>query len=397
MVTPVLQFFKKPVFKDFRFIFLVFFLATLVVAIQRTFFLESNNYKIFYNSLKHLREGTSLYSAYPEYFDFYLYSPSFAAFFSPFFLLPYKAGLFLWYFFFSAVWVYAIYNLPIDDNKKVFAYWFGLQELLTALGNTQTNPLMAAVPLLVYAAFEKKQPFWAAFFMIVGFNIKVYSLVAGALFLLYPQKLKFILSCLFWGVVFALLPLLYTPFSKLMLQYQWWWERLQAKTDQAKTINVSIHRILDQSLGSIPPLWIIGVGVVLFCSVYIHVKSFKKPVFKLLFLASILIFQVVFNPASESATYITAVTGVILWWLFGPKKTVDLILVIACFILTVLSPSDLMPAVIKEEFIRPYVLKAWPCILIWFRIIYLLHKTGFENLQGRDHDNAKKYGQASIT
>jgi hypothetical protein len=90
-------------------------------------------------------------------------------------------------------------------------------------------------------------------------------------------------------------------------------------------------------------------------------------------LASVLIFQVIFNPVAESPTYIIAVSGVLIWWSISPQTTYDRVLLIACFIFTVLSPSDLFPKVLREELVQPYVLKALPCVLIWFRLIYLMH------------------------
>jgi hypothetical protein len=92
-----------------------------------------------------------------------------------------------------------------------------------------------------------------------------------------------------------------------------------------------------------------------------------------------LIFQVIFNPVAESPTYITAVTGVMLWWFCSPKNWLDKTLLISCFILTVMSPSDLFPRVLRDEIVKPYVLKALPCVLIWFRVIYLMHQPMREN------------------
>ncbi|WP_246859283.1 glycosyltransferase 87 family protein [Spirosoma sp. KCTC 42546] len=109
-------------------------------------------------------------------------------------MLPFSAGLFLWHFLFAGIWVLAIYRMPLSHQQKVFAYWFCLQELFTSLVNSQTNPLIGAIPLAAFISFEKRQHFWAAFFIILGFNIKIYSLVAAALFLLYPQKPRSLVS-----------------------------------------------------------------------------------------------------------------------------------------------------------------------------------------------------------
>jgi hypothetical protein len=368
-------FFKRPIFSDYRFIFGVFFLATLVTAIQNTFFLDTNNYKIFYHSYYHLKEGVSLYNEYPQqYYDHYHYAPAFAVLFMPVFLLPFKVGLFIWHFLFGAAWIYGIWKMPFSRSQKVFAYWFGLNEYLTAVSNAQTNPLIAVIPLLAFVFFQRGHVFFAAAVIMLGFHIKIYSVVAVALFLLYPEKLKFLLSCLFWFLLIGILPGFVGGFDKLEWHYSNWINQLMIKTDHDKTANISVHRIIHQLFSdTIPTLAIVAGGVVLFCTVYIRRKFFEHEHFRMLMVASICIFQVIFQPAAESATYITAVTGCIIYWIVSPKQTIDIILIIACFLLTIMSPTDLVPNSLKDAVIKPYVLKAWPCVLIWLRVIYLMH------------------------
>ena len=371
----MIAFFKKPIFSDYRFIFGIYALLTLFVSIRTVVTQDANNYRIFYYSLYHLIDGLSLYNEYPaQYSDHFHYAPTFAALFAPVFALPFSVGLFLWHFLFAGVWVLAIYKMPFTHQQKIFAYWFGLQELFTSLVNSQTNPLIAAIPLFTFLCLEKRQVFWAAFFIVLGFNIKIYSLVAAALFLLYPRKIWFLGSLLLWGIVQALLPLLFTTPARLLWQYERWVNQLFIKSENDKWANTSIHRLVHTFVSpDIDTPIIIGAGIILFCTVYIHVEKFKQQSFRMLLIASILIFQVIFNPVAESPTYITAVTGVLIWWFYSPQTLLDRILLISCLILTIFSPSDLFPAYLREQFVKPYVLKALPCVLIWFRVIYLMH------------------------
>jgi hypothetical protein len=381
----VTHIFNKSVFRNIKFILTIYAALALLVSIKVVFFEGSGVYSIFYYSLYHLIDGKSLYASYPaEYVDHYHYAPTFAALFAPVFALPYSVGLFLWQPLFAAVWFYAIHRMPLTHSQKVFAYWFCLHELFTSLVNSQTNPLIAAISLFTYLCLEKRQPVWAAFFIVLGANIKIYSLVAGGLFLLYPQKFRFLASIIAWAIVFALTPLLFTPFDKLVWQYTQWVNQLLIKSDFDKWVNTSIHRIVHQTISpDISTSAIIGAGVLLFCTVYIHVKRYKEPTFKLLMVASVLIFQVIFNPVSESPTYITAVTGVICWWVCSPQSWLDRILLASCFVFTVMSPSDIFPSSLREQFVKPYVLKALPCVLIWFRIIYLMHVPAESQLEIR--------------
>lgn len=370
-----MSFFRRPLFSDYRFIFGVYGILALFVSIRTLINMDANNYQIFYYSLYHLIDGKNLYVLYPaEYVDHYHYAPTFAALFAPVFALPFSVGLFLWHFLFTGVWVWAIYRMPLTHSQKVFAYWFCMQELFTSLVNSQTNPLIAALSLFAFLSFEKRQPFWAAFFIIVGFNIKIYSLVAAALFVFYPQKLRFLGYMLFWGVVLGLLPLLFTSPTQLVWQYNNWISQLLLKADYDKWANTSIHKLVHLVVSpDISTSIIIGVGVVLFCTVYVHVQRFKQPEFQRMLLASTLIFQVIFNPVAESPTYIIAVTGVMIWWFHSPQTGLDRVLLISCLVLTILSPSDIFPRFLRDHFVKPYALKALPCVLIWFRLLYLMH------------------------
>ena len=49
-----------------------------------------------------------------------------------------------------------------------------------------------------------------------------------------------------------------------------------------------------------------------------------------------------------------------------------LALLIFAFILTSFSPSDLFPKYLRDEFVRPYALKALPCVMIWLKLTYEL-------------------------
>ena len=97
---------------------------------------------------------------------------------------------------------------------------------------------------------------------------------------------------------------------------------------------------------------------------------YKKFVFKYLIVCSILIWIVIFNHKAESPTFIIAMTGVALWFVQGKKNILNIILFASALILTTLSPTDIFPTYLRKEFVNPYTLKVFPCILIWMKIIY---------------------------
>ena len=121
-------------------------------------------------------------------------------------------------------------------------------------------------------------------------------------------------------------------------------------------------------------------GLVLFALPYLRIKQYKHLAFRLMLLASTLIFTVIFSSGSESPTYIIAFAGVAVWFIVqqDPKKTWIIVLFIFAFVLTSLSPTDILPKAVKE-FIRLYSLKALPCVIIWLTLVYQMLKEDFES------------------
>ena len=85
-----------------------------------------------------------------------------------------------------------------------------------------------------------------------------------------------------------------------------------------------------------------------------------------------LLFVVLFSTGSESSSYIIALIGASLWYTAAPwqRSRWDVALMIFAFILTSLSPSDLFPRALRQNWVLPYALKAVPCILIWLKLVW---------------------------
>ncbi|MFN7821697.1 MAG: hypothetical protein ACK5PO_01925, partial [Bacteroidota bacterium] len=52
-----------------------------------------------------------------------------------------------------------------------------------------------------------------------------------------------------------------------------------------------------------------------------------------------------------------------------PWKKSSIFLLVLLFLLTILSPTDIIPAYIRNNFIQAYSLKALPCAIIWIVIL----------------------------
>lgn len=333
-----------------------------------------NNFIIYRNSFYHLAEHRDLYGYFPaEQYDEFLYSPTFAALFAPFAILPAYAGVVLWCIFNSVMVFLAVRLLPIGRQQKAFVLWFILIELLTAIQNVQVNPLIAALFLFAFSAFERKRLALAAFCVVLGLFIKVFGILAASLFLLYPQRFKFIAYSILWTIVLFLCPLVCVSFSELLALYQSWFHALTA--DHAKNIeDVSVMRMLSGVSGiALSERVRFGIqlgAVALFCIKYMRVKAYDSVTFRYFFLASAMIWCIIFNHAAESSTYIIAIAGVALWYVHEVKNKWTLALLILAFVLCSLSPTDVFPKTIRQHYIVPMALKALPCFLIWLKLEY---------------------------
>lgn len=379
--------FSHPLFKNPRFIAFIYVLAAIVACVVKisldfkphdatNYISKVNNFIIFKNSFYHLINHTTLYGEHPlEQYDLYKYSPTFALLFAPFAIFPTYIGAVLWAIFNAVILFGAIYKLPIDDTKKTFIYWFSLIELLTSIQNSQVNPLITALFLFTFIAFERKQLLLAAFIVIISAYIKVYGVLGAALFLLYPDKVKFILYCIGWTLLLFLLPMVILSYDELINQYKGWQDTI-TNDHQTRAVDVSIMRFMMSISGmefsNKMRLLIQIAGVLIFCLKYVRIKLFDTFEFRLLFLASVMIWSIVFNHLAESATYIIAIVGIAIWYTTEQKYAFSIALLVACFILSSLSPTDIFPRSIRENYIVPYALKALPCFLVWMYIEYKL-------------------------
>ena len=339
---------------------------------------SSNNFMIFRQVFWHTIHQLPLYTAYPaEYADVNHYGIFFSTIVAPFALPPVWLGMLLWLIALSALLYIAIRNLP--QANTLFIYWFCANELLTALYLQQFNIAIAASLLFSFIFIEKEKDVWAAFFIMLGTFVKLYSIAGLAFFFFSKHKTKFTISLAGWSVVFFVLPMLISSPDYVMGQYTDWLRVLSEKNQEnmfALHQNISLLGMVRKISGiaTYSDLWLIGPGIVLFLLPYLRFKQYANLAFRYFILASALLFIVLFSTGSESSGYITALIGVCIWYTAAPWKRNkwDLALVIFVFIITSLSPTDIFPHFIRKALIKPYALKALPCVMVWLQICYEL-------------------------
>ena len=368
-----------------KFLLYVFILLAIAISVQklsqgeRSFWGHTqshyNNYVIFKTSFKHLVEQVNLYDLYEkEYGDFYKYSPTFAVFMAPFYYLPDWLGLITWNLLNCLLLFYGIVKIPeLSDKLKVFILSFSLIELVTSIQNQQSNAMIAGFLLLAFVCFEKQKIPYAALLIMVCFFVKLTGILACVLFLFYDNKWKFVLWSLIWFLILAALPLLFTDFHNLTVQYQNWWKLLV--DDHSQSYGISIFGIIHSWFAIQPSkVWILFVGMILFLLPLIRINRYKEFEFRLLYICSLLIWIVIFNHKAESSSYIVAIVGCALWYFTSEKSRLNLFMILLAFVLVSLSPTDLFPKSLRENLIVPFVLKAIPAVMIWLKI-------GFEQMK----------------
>ncbi len=327
-----------------------------------------NNYVIFKSSFPHLVKGLNLYALHPsDHWDLFKYSPTFALFMGLFAWLPDSIGLCLWLIFNALVLYAAIRMLPFDTKTRALLLWFIAMELLTCMQNCQSNGLLGGLMIAGYCFMQKGKNKWAALMLVMATFIKVYGAAGFILFLFFPDKIKFVLYAAFWSAVLFFLPVVAIPFQTLMWQYHNWLVMMSA--DQSVSYGISIIGWLHSWFHFDAKMYIMLAGMALFALPFARFKLYSNEAYRLLSLAAILIWVIIFNYKAESATYIIAVTGVGIWYFSGPAKLWRNIMLWTVFVFTCLSFTDIFPGNIKHNFIQPYCIKSVPCILLWGIIV----------------------------
>jgi hypothetical protein len=328
-----------------------------------------NNFVVFKSSFHHLIENINLYEYYPnEYADLFKYSPTFALMMIVFHYLPESIGLIIWNLINFLVLYYAIFTLnSVDYFKKLGIFSFLLFELILSTQNSQCNALLAGLLILAFNLLEKGKNEHATFIIALGAFIKVYSLIGCLLLLFYPNKIKSIATLTIWFLLLFILPLLFVDISKLLWQYENWYTLLKA--DQNESIGMSLfaftHFLLPVNYFKASTLLF---GLIILFTPLLKLKQFNNPLFRINYLAFILIWIVVINHKAESPTYVIAMSGIAIWYFTNPKIFFNTTLLLLAFFFTSIWTTDIVPYSFKDNFIPLNFVKSFFPILILFKV-----------------------------
>jgi len=347
-----------------------------------------NNYIIYKHNFLNLIQQHSLFGSQPEYyFDLNHYGPVFALIIAPFTIFPDSIGAILWVMFNSWILYLAVMKLPLNDNQKMAILLISLFSIMGSAGNAQVNPLITALVLFSFIFIKNKQDFWAALMIIIGTAIKLYGIVGLAFFFFSDNKIKLILSMVFWAIVLFALPMLFSSPAFILKTYHDWYPDLVAK-NAANLVSsrgyVCVMGMISKIFHypNLPNMVVLAPALAVFGASMVRIKHWRNVQYQLLLAASVLIFTIIFSSGSEPPTYIIAMIGVGIWFvnLDRPITGYERFLIIFALVLTN-AQSDLFPRPLRLAYVTPYALIALPSFLIWLKIIYEMLTRKFKDEQ----------------
>jgi hypothetical protein len=360
----------------------VLYIAVAVFTWQLKYFRNSdNNYLIFRQSYYHAKAEKNLYAGYPEeYGDIYYYGPVFPVIVWPSAALPHWAGFLLWELANAIAILLAVHLLAFTVKRKTQLLLLCAIEYANSIFYMQFNPAITAIIIFSFVFIERRKEQWATLFTVLGTLMKLYPIVGFVFFLFSKNKGKFILWSAIWSVVFLALPLLLSSPHFVFNSYHQWLEAVSAKsalnaglnTSQDICLMGSVRRVMgDATISNMPFLL---AGAVIFAIPLLRFSQFKSLMFRLQILVSALIMVVIFSTGAEHPTFIIAVAGVFIWMLMQdkPYTPFNITMLILVLVITGLGLTDAMPEFIRQPYIAKYSMKAWPVIIVWFKIAYEL-------------------------
>lgn len=324
---------------------------------------HNNNFVIFRTSWWNLLAGHDLYAPSSVYRDFYLYSPTFALLFAPFAVLPFTLGVLLW----NGLNAGALYwglGRVLPQRDAFVARSIVFLDTVGAMQNVQSNALVAGLMIIAFGELERRHELRAAWTVALATLIKIFPVVAAVFGIFRPWRLpRFALWSLLVAAILILSPLLVTSVSQLAAQYHSWGV-IESAVSNVRGYSVMEH--LHLWLGvDWPNRAVQLVGVAILLAPLVQVPHWGSARFRVLFLASVLMFCVLFNHKAESPSFVIAMAGVAIWFALSDRGRLAWIVLGVVMVVTVLSASDAMPEALQQRLFQPYRLKTLPVLLVW--------------------------------
>ena len=361
-----------------RWLLALYATSAVLVAIQKGVLTQSNNFAVFRWAAINLLAGADLYAAHPgQHVDFYKYSPTFALLFLPFARPPFALALLAWNLLNALLLYYALVRL-LPGRPGVIALALVYLELLLSMQYTQSNALVAASMILAFLAFERGRQLGAALWIALGTFIKLFPLAGVTLALFHPRRWRFAVLLAGLAVALAALPLVVVSPDALAAQYRSW-----RAIEAVDTLNrgYSLMQYLYMWFGADWPNWPVQLAgtVLLLLPLALGRRRWGEYRFRLRFFCSILVYVVLFNHQSETATFVIAFTGIAIWYVSSERNPWRTAVVAAMLLVMLLHDVEIVPLWVKDQIFVPHRLKGIPCVAAWFAMQAELFATALRN------------------
>lgn len=347
-----------------------------------------NTYRLYRISFWRLVQQQDLYAVRPaEKVDQFMYGPLFGVLMAPFALLPDVLGGLLWNLAMAGVLYVALARLRLSRERLVQVLLLCSLDLWSATWSNQYNPAVAGLLLLSLADVEEGHDFRAPLWMLIGAFTKIYGGI-GLLFVLFSRNKKaFVAGCIAWSALLFVLPIALSSPGFVVSSYLEWPSTVAARA----AINVVGFQSQDASIAGFArrvsglPLSdtvAMVAGALLVLAPFLRIGQWRNPVFRLLTVASMLMFLVLFSAGAEPPTYIIAAAGAALWLVHQehPFRGRNLALVVALVVAS-LAPTDLLTLPVRR-LANHYALKVIPYAIVWFLLCWDLLRRDFTPASG---------------
>jgi hypothetical protein len=353
---------------------LIYLASALAVAVQRTLFSPENNFRILRTASAHLIAGQDLYAAYPGiHADFFKYSPTFALLWAPFALLPPVPGYMLWAVTCVATLYFGI-TRALPPAQATLALALSWLAVFGDLQRSQSNALCAGLMILAWVALERDWQWRAALSIAVAGFVKLFPIAAVVLALFHRRRPRFAAILTVVLMAGAALPLLVTPPSTLAAQYKSWYAIENHDAAALARYGTGGADLYAGIMGQFRVWWgvewphwptqLAGV-LILLAPLALQHRRFGSRQFRVTFLASILVFCVLFNHQAESPSYSIAMIGTSIWFAVSDRVWWRTALMVASLVIVNIASTDLMPRAWYQGWYVPYLVKTIPLIPVW--------------------------------
>lgn len=350
----------------------IWVLIAIFCVVQSLITHRYNNYLIFENTCRNLLQQTSFYAEYPlHHYDSNHYGPIFSVFFLPFALLPNWLGFLCWNLFNAIILFKAIETIPVKKHLPLF--YIAIPCMASASLSQQFNLAAGAFIILSFTLLNRQKGFWSAMFIMLGAFIKLYGIVGLAFFFFVKDKKRFVAYLLLWATIFFVLPMMFSSPAFIINSYLDWSASLIGKNESniaAPTVDISIMGFIRTVYlhHTIPNTVFLAAGLIIFGLPYLNVRVYHLKKFRLYLLASVLLFPVLFSTGSEDCTYIIAVSGVGIWYIYTKSKWKQ-VLAAMVFVFAIDIPLLFFPH-IAHQYPVLFSMQSVPFFLVWLLIIY---------------------------